>query len=47
MFILYSLFYGIHYLLLNALTGFLMNMVSIIRNIVFYVDDNLDVIKDL
>ena len=36
LFILYSIFYGIHYLLLNAITGFLMNLVSIIRNIVFY-----------
>ena len=35
-FILYSMFYGMHYLLLGALTGFLMNMVSIIRNIIFY-----------
>lgn len=36
LFILYSIFYGIHYLLLNALTGFLMNLVSIIRNIIFF-----------
>ena len=36
LFILYSIFYGIHYLLLNATTGFLMNLVSIIRNIIFY-----------
>ena len=36
LFILYSIFYGIHYLLLNAITGFLMNLVSIIRNIVFF-----------
>lgn len=36
LFILYSIFYGIHYLLLDALTGFLMNIVSIIRNIVFF-----------
>lgn len=36
LFILYSIFYGIHYLLLNAITGFLMNLVSIIRNIIFY-----------
>ena len=36
LFILYSIFYGLHYLLLNAITGFLMNLVSIIRNIIFY-----------
>ena len=36
LFILYSIFYGIHFLLLNATTGFLMNLVSIIRNIIFY-----------
>lgn len=36
LFILYSLFYGVHYLLLNAITGFLMNLVSIVRNIIFF-----------
>lgn len=36
LFILYSIFCGIHYLLLNAMTGFLMNMVSIVRNIIFF-----------
>jgi len=36
LFILYSAFYGIHYLLLEAITGFFMNIVSIIRNIIFF-----------
>ena len=36
LFISYSVLYGIHYLLLSALTGFFMNMVSIGRNIIFY-----------
>ena len=36
LFIFYSVLYGIHYLLLSALTGFFMNMVSIGRNIIFY-----------
>lgn len=36
LFIFYSVFYGIHYLLLEAITGFFMNLVSIIRNIIFY-----------
>ena len=36
LFILYSSFYGMHYLLLNAMTGFLMNLVSIVRNIIFF-----------
>lgn len=36
LFILYSIFYGIHYLLLDALTGFFMNIVSIIRNFIFF-----------
>lgn len=36
LFIFYSILYGIHYLLLGALTGFFMNMVSIVRNIIFY-----------
>ena len=34
--IIYGIFYGIHYLLLGAITGFFMNGVSIIRNIWFY-----------
>ena len=34
--ITYNAFYGIHYLLLNARTGFLMNLVSISRNVFFY-----------
>lgn len=34
--ITYNLFYGIHYLLLNARTGSLMNLVSISRNVFFY-----------
>lgn len=36
--ILYSLFYGGQYLLLGAITGFAMNIVSIIRNIWFYIN---------
>ena len=39
LFIFYSILYGIHYLLLGALTGFLMNIVSIIRNIIFYINE--------
>ncbi len=35
-FIIYNLFYGIHYLLLNAYTGFFMNLVSIGRNVFFF-----------
>ncbi len=35
-FIAYNTFYGIHYLLLNAYTGFFMNLVSIGRNVFFY-----------
>ena len=34
--IFYNLFYGIHYLLLNAITGSLMTLVSIGRNVFFY-----------
>jgi hypothetical protein len=29
LFILYSAFYGVHYILLEAITGFFMNMISI------------------
>ncbi len=36
--IMFSILYGTQYLLLNALSGFLMNMVSIIRNIWFYIN---------
>ena len=36
--ILFACFYGIQYLLLNAITGFLMNLVSIVRNIWFYIN---------
>lgn len=36
LFILYSAFYGVHYILLEAITGFFMNMISIIRNIIFF-----------
>ena len=35
-FIIYNLFYGIHYLLLNAFTGFFMNLISIGRNVFFF-----------
>lgn len=38
-FIFYSCLYGLHYLLLGALTGFLMNIVSIIRNVLFYLNE--------
>lgn len=34
--IFYNIFYGIHYLLLGALTGGAMNIVSLIRNIIFF-----------
>ena len=34
--IIYGIFYGSHYLLLGATTGFVMNLVSITRNIWFY-----------
>lgn len=36
--ILYNIFYGIHYLLLGALTGSMMNIVSLIRNIIFFLN---------
>ena len=39
-FIFYNLFYGIHYLLLNAYTGFFMNMISIGRNVFFFYTDS-------
>ena len=39
-FIFYNLFYGIHYLLLNAYTGFFMNMISIGRNVFFFYNDS-------
>jgi len=41
-FIIYNIFYGIHYLLLNAYTGFLMNLVSIGRNVFFYYNNSKD-----
>lgn len=34
--IIYNIFYGIHYLLLSASTGFMMNLVSLIRNVIFF-----------
>ncbi len=37
--ITYNIFYGIHYLLLNAITGSLMNLVSISRNVFFYYNE--------
>ena len=36
--ILIAVFYGLHYLLLDAITGLLMNMVSIVRSIWFYIN---------
>ncbi len=39
-FIFYNLFYGIHYLLLNACTGFFMNMISIGRNVFFFYNNS-------
>lgn len=36
--IIYSIMYGGQYLLLGAITGFAMNIVSIIRNIWFYIN---------
>ena len=36
--ILFASLYGVQYLLLNAISGFLMNIVSIIRNIWFYIN---------
>lgn len=35
LFIIYNILYGIHYLLLNAFTGFYMNLVSVGRNVFF------------
>ena len=35
--LIYCIFYGVHYLLLGAVTGFLMTGVSFLRNLVFYV----------
>lgn len=34
--LLYCIFYGVHYLLLGAITGFLVTLISFIRNIIFY-----------
>lgn len=34
--LIYCIFYGLHYLLLGALTGFLMTGVSFLRNLIFY-----------
>lgn len=34
--LIYNIFYGIHYLLLGAVTGTCMNLVSFIRNLWFY-----------
>lgn len=39
-FIFYNLFYGIHYLLLNAYTGFFMNLISIGRNVFFFYNNS-------
>ena len=36
--IIYGIFYGSHYLLLGATTGFVMNLVSITRNVWFYIN---------
>lgn len=36
--ILFAACYGIQYLILNAITGLLMNIVSVIRNIWFYIN---------
>lgn len=36
--LLYCIFYGTHYLLLGAITGFLVTLVSLIRNIIFYIN---------
>ncbi len=36
LFIIYNIFYGIHYLLLDAFTGFFMNLVSVGRNVFFF-----------
>ena len=34
--LVYCIFYGIHYLLLGAITGSLMNLISFLRNLCFY-----------
>ena len=34
--VVYNIFYGIHYLLLGAVTGSCMNLVSLVRNLWFY-----------
>lgn len=34
--LVYCIFYGIHYLLLGAITGSLMNLISFLRNLWFY-----------
>ncbi len=36
--LLYCIFYGTHYLLLGAITGALITLVSLIRNIIFYIN---------
>ena len=36
--LLYCVFYGTHYLLLGAMTGFLVTLISFIRNIIFYIN---------
>ncbi|MBQ7140331.1 MAG: YgjV family protein [Bacilli bacterium] len=36
--VLYCIFYGLHYLLLNAITGALMTLISLIRNYWFYIN---------
>ena len=36
--VVYGIFYGTHYLLLGATTGFIMTLVSISRNIWFYIN---------
>lgn len=36
--LIYCIFYGLHYLLLGAITGFLMTGVSFLRNLVFYIN---------
>lgn len=36
--VIYGVFYGAHYFLLNAMTGFFMNFVAIMRNIWFFIN---------
>ena len=36
--VLYCIFYGTHYLLLNAITGAFMTLISLIRNYIFYIN---------